>query len=48
MTQWKIKVGSRKCPYYDGYGGCQNNKVIRRTGVFQPSCRKKYCPIKIK
>jgi len=48
MSQWKIEIGSRKCGYYDGYGGCQHRKVRERTGDFQPSCRRKYCPLKIK
>lgn len=48
MVQWSVKVGSRRCPYNDGYGGCSHKKVIERTGEFQPPCRNKYCPIKIK
>ena len=47
MAQWKIQTGSRSCPHYDGYGGCQNKKVMQRTGQYQPLCRHKYCPIKV-
>lgn len=48
MAQWKIAISSRKCGYYDGYGGCLHRKVIERTEEFHPPCRKKYCPLKIR
>ena len=46
MPQWKIEISSRKCGYYDGYGGCQHKKVIERTQEFHPPCKKKYCPLR--
>jgi len=48
MPQWKIAISSRKCGWYDGYGGCTHKKVIERTRDYQPPCKKKYCPLKIK
>lgn len=47
MTAWMVKVSSVMCPYREDKE-CQHKKMMEKQQTYNPVCRKKDCPIRVK